>query len=148
MHRLLRRLRSQMEAPPQSLHLPLSRLCSQMEAPPQSFHWLLRRLCSQMEVPHFDDIGFRFRQMSSVRSTSDCRGPVTHKISGKGRAGEIWQGRPTWLLSSPCVTCDLLLVGRCNVVIHRGIDQLQGDDNCHVGRPCQVSPDLPFSELL
>jgi hypothetical protein len=46
-----RRLCSQMEAPPQSLHLLLSRLCSQMEAPLQSLHVLLSRLCSQMEVP-------------------------------------------------------------------------------------------------
>jgi len=36
---------SQMEAPPQSLHLLLRRLCSQMEAPPQSLHVLLTRLC-------------------------------------------------------------------------------------------------------
>ena len=48
-----------------------------------------------------NDIGFRFRHMSSARSTSDCRGPATHKSSGKGRAGETWQGRPTWQLSSP-----------------------------------------------
>ena len=27
-------------------------------------------------------------------------------------------------------------------------NQFQGDDNGHVGRPCQVSPDLPFPELL
>ena len=33
-------------------------------------------------------------------------------------------------------------------VIHRGIDQLQGDDIGHIGRPCQVSPALPFPELL
>ena len=42
---------TQMEAPPQSLHVLLTRLCSQMEAPPQSLHWVLRRLCSQMEAP-------------------------------------------------------------------------------------------------
>jgi hypothetical protein len=48
---LLRRLCSQMEVPPQSLHLALSRLCSQMEAPPQSLHRALRFLCSQMLLP-------------------------------------------------------------------------------------------------
>jgi len=37
---------------------------------------------------------------------------------------------------------------RGNSVIHRTQKVIQGDDNSHVGRPCQVSPDLPFPELL
>ena len=39
-------------------------------------------------------------------------------------------------------------MGRGNVVIHRGIDQLQGDDNGHVGRPCEVSLAPPYPELF
>ena len=38
--------------------------------------------------------------------------------------------------------------GRGNVVIHRGIDQSQGDDNGHVGRPCEVSLAPPCPELF
>ena len=49
---------------------------------------------------NFDDIGFRLRHMSSARSTSDGRGPVTHMGSGKGGVRETSQGRPTWPLSS------------------------------------------------
>ena len=37
---------------------------------------------------------------------------------------------------------------RGNGVIHRGIDQLQGDDNGHVGRPCEVSLAPPYPELF
>ena len=37
---------------------------------------------------------------------------------------------------------------RGNVVIHRGIYQLQGDDNGHVGRHCEVSPAPPCPELF
>ena len=39
-------------------------------------------------------------------------------------------------------------MGRGNVVIHRGIDQSQGDDNGHVGRPCEVSLAPPYPELF
>jgi len=35
---------------------------------------------------HFDDIGFRFCHMSSARSTSDGRGPVTRKEFRIGRS--------------------------------------------------------------
>ena len=35
---------------------------------------------------HFDDIGFRFRHMSSAPSTSDGRGPVTRKEFRIGRS--------------------------------------------------------------
>ena len=42
------------------------------------------------------------------------------------------------------VTCDLCLCLRCNSVIHRGQKPIQGDDNGHVGRPCQVSPTPPY----
>ena len=38
--------------------------------------------------------------------------------------------------------------GRGNGVIHRGIYQLQGDDNSHVGRPCEVSLAPPCPELF
>ena len=38
------------------------------------------------ELAHFDDIGFRFRHMSSARSTSDGRGPVARKEFRIGRS--------------------------------------------------------------
>ncbi len=37
-------------------------------------------------LTHFDDIGFRFCHMSSARSTSDGRGPVTRKGFRIGRS--------------------------------------------------------------
>jgi hypothetical protein len=40
----------------------------------------------------------------------------------------------------------LVLYLRGNGIIHRGIDQLQGDDNGHVGRPCEVSLAPPYPE--
>jgi hypothetical protein len=37
---------------------------------------------------------------------------------------------------------------RCNGVIHRTQKVIQVYDNGHVGRPCQVSPALPYPELF
>jgi len=37
---------------------------------------------------------------------------------------------------------------RCNGVIRRTQKVIQGDDNGHVGRPCQVSPAPPCPELF
>jgi len=43
----------------------------------------------------------------------------------------------------------LVLHGCAVTVSSTGAEnQFQGDDNGHVGRPCQVSPALPFPELL
>ena len=42
----------------------------------------------------------------------------------------------------------LVVVYRGNGGIRRGIYQLQGDDNGHVGRPREVSPARPCPELL
>jgi len=42
--------------------------------------------------------------------------------------------------------CACAAEGSGNVVIHRDIDQFQGDDNGHVGRPCEVSLDPPYPE--
>ena len=44
----------------------------------------------------------------------------------------------------------VLVLHRCEVTVSStgAENQFQGDDNGHVGRPCQVSPALPFPELL
>ncbi len=42
----------------------------------------------------------------------------------------------------------LVRFGRGNGVIHRGQKPIQGDDNGHVGRPCEVSPAPPCPELF
>ena len=41
----------------------------------------------------------------------------------------------------------LVLCISCNGVIHRGHKPIQGDDNGHVGRPCEVSLAPPCPEL-
>jgi hypothetical protein len=44
----------------------------------------------------------------------------------------------------------VLVLLRCVVTVSStgAENQFQGDDNGHVGRPCEVSPALPFPELL
>jgi hypothetical protein len=56
--------------------------------------------------------------------------------------------RPTsaYCICTPRFFGALVLYLRGNCVIHRGIDQLQGDDNGHVGRPCEVSLAPPYPE--
>jgi len=44
----------------------------------------------------------------------------------------------------------VLVLRNCAVTVSStgAKNQFQGDDNGHVGRPCQVSPDPPFPEPL
>ena len=50
--------------------------------------------------------------------------------------------------ASCACACACAAEGRGNVVIHRVIDQFQGDDNGHVGRPGEVSLTPPYPELF
>ena len=49
-----------------------------------------------------------------------------------------------------CVLVLVLVLHSCSVTVSStgAKNQLQGDDNGHVGRPCEVSPAPPFPEPL
>jgi len=59
--------------------------------------------------------------------TGNHRGIWSPPMAGPGRHVCTGPGMCTWYL---------VVAYRGNGVIHRGIYQLQGDDNGHVGRPC------------
>ena len=48
---------------------------------------------------------------------------------------------------SICILYSVIVL-RSNGVIHRGQKPIQGDDNGHVGRPCEVSLAPPYPELF
>ena len=65
---------------------------------------------------------------------NEWRGGPEDRVRGEGAVGVV--------LSA------LVLHRGVVTVIHRGIYQLQGDDNGHVGRPCEVSLAPPCPELF
>jgi hypothetical protein len=75
------------------------------------------------------------------------------RLSRPARAGPKnsltlhWQASESESQIDACA-CACAAEGRGNVVIYRGIDQFQGDDNGHVGRPCEVSLAPPYPELF
>ena len=93
-------------------------------------------------------LGFRYFGWSPF---SGCLDPWASLLGGS----EFWvygilaswifgPGSPHLVLG----TWYLVVAYRGNGGIHRGIYQLQGDDNGHVGRPREVSPARPCPELL
>ena len=69
----------------------------------------------------------------ACRHPTNCQGRVAKICGVSGSVDGTWY---------------LVVVYRGNGGIRRGIYQLQGDDNGHVGRPREVSPARPCPELL
>jgi len=94
------------------------------------------------------------RPRSPAQLTSFCPAPSTHlgKPANGSRGLEIQRStscNPRILQGRGMFgTWYLVVMYRGNGGIRRGIYQLQGDDNGHVGRPREVSPARPCPELL
>jgi hypothetical protein len=77
----------------------------------------------------------------------------TYTVRRDGPAREpswsaFWLQRPSILRACVLVLVLVLHSYAVKVSSTGAKNQFQGDDNGHVGRPCQVSPALPFPELL
>ena len=87
--------------------------------------------------------------LPSPRSLGEPRPNRLSSVPGSASGPKCFQVlglSPT--LSLSVGTWYLVVVYRGNGGIRRGIYQLQGDDNGHVGRPREVSPARPCPELL
>ena len=82
----------------------------------------------------------------STASTASCRWrtPCATIAAPLGNIKSTLSGVSTYYV---CLVLSAAFL-RGNGVIHRTQKVIQGDDNCHVGRPCEVSLAPPYPELF